>query len=253
VRWLWRLATTTLAGLVVWGWLRPGPEAEAQPASRLAVVVPNYGGARTAIQRQIAITTDGSTLLFPAIASDGQNRTMRLALDETEPSPLPGVVPFLGDYVMSADGSEFLGSVAQTRQLFRYSIDGGNPRPLPQGIQMTAHAAWSEDGSILFRSVNEDAGLLHLAADGTVSKQFGKDHFGLAPMSILPGGRTAIVVRTPFGASTGPAFVLDLETGQMSPLISRDVAEVRYTSGYLVYAIADGRSTPRPSIHPPVA
>ena len=89
-------------------------------------------------------------------------------------------------------------------------------------------------------ALNEDAGLLHLAADGTVSKRFGKEHFGLAPMCILPGGRTAIVVRTPFGVSTGPALLLDLETGRTSPLIDRDVVEVRYTSGYLVYAIADG-------------
>ncbi len=239
-RWVWPFATAALAGLAVWGWLQPRPVAEARPASRLAVVVPNYGGASTAIQRQIAITPDGSTLLFPAIAADGENRTMRLALDETEPSPLPGIAPFLGDYVMSADGSEFLGSIGQSRQLFRYSIAGGNPRPLPQEIQMTAHAAWSEDGSIWFRSINENAGLLQLTADGTVFKRFGKEHFGLAPMSILPGGRTAIVVRSPFGVSTGPVFLVDLQTGQMSSLIDRDVVEVRYTSGYLVYAIADG-------------
>ena len=239
-RWLWPVATVTLATLAAWGWLQPKPETKAQPASRLAVVVPNYGGASTAIQRQIAITPDGSTLLFPAIAADGENRTMRLSLDEAEPSPLPGIVPFLGDYVISADGREFLGNLAQSRQMFRYSIAGGNSRPLPQDLQMTAHAAWSEDGSIWFRSVNEDAGLLHLTADGTVHKRFGKEHFGLAPMCILPGGRTAIVVRSPLGVSTGPALLLDLESGQTSPLIDRDVVEVRYTSGYLVYAIADG-------------
>jgi serine/threonine-protein kinase len=33
---------------------------------------------------------------------------------------------------------------------------------------------------------------------------------------------------------------MDLETGKLSPLVDRDVVEVRYTSGYLVYAIADG-------------
>ena len=238
--WVWLVATTALAGLAVWGWLQPRPETQPQPASRLAVVVPNYGGASTAIQRQIAISPDGSTLLFPAIAGDGENRTMRLSLDETTPAPLPGIVPFLGDYVMSADGTEFLGSLGQTRQSFRYSIAGGSPRPIPPEIQMTTHAAWSEDGSIWFRSINEDAGLLHLAADGTVSKRFGKEHHGLAPMCILPGGRTAIVVRSPLGVSAGPAVLLELETGRMSPLIDRDVVEVRYTSGYLVYAVADG-------------
>ncbi len=238
-RWLWPVATAALVVLAVYGWRRPQPEAEVRPASRLAVIVPNYGGASTAIQRQIAITPDGSTVLFPAIASDGENRTMRLRLDETEPTPLPGVAPFLSDYVMSTDGREFLGSFGQGTELFRYSIDGGNPRQLPPEIQ-TAHAAWSEDGSIWFRSVNEDVGLLQLAADGKVSKRFGKEHFGLAPMSILHGGRSAIVVRTPFGVSAGPAFLLDLTTGQLSPLIDRDVVEVRYTSGYLVYAVADG-------------
>ena len=239
-RWMWPVVTTALAGLVVWAWLHPGPEPELLPASRLAIVVPNYGGASTAIQRQIAITPDGSTVLFPAIAADGENRTMRLALDETEPTPLPGVLPFLGDYVMSADGREFLGNIFQSRQMFRYSLAGGSPRQLPQELQMTAHAAWSEDGSIWFRSLNESAGLLHLAADGTVSRRFGKEHFGLAPMSILPGGQSAIVVRTPFGVSAGPVLLLDLETGHTSPLIDRDVIEVRYTSGYLVYVVADG-------------
>jgi Tol biopolymer transport system component len=239
-RWLWPVAATALLVLAVWGWLRPRPEAEPQPASRLALVVPNYGGASTAIQRQIAITPDGSAVLFPAIAADGENRTMRLGLDETEPTPLPGVVTFLGDYVMSADGREFLGIVSQSRQLFRYSIAGGNPRQLPPEIQVTAHAAWSEDGSIWFRSSSADVGLLQLAADGKVSKRFGKEHFGLAPMCILPGGRSAVVVRTPFGVSAGPAFLLDLETGGTSSLIDRDVVEVRYTSGHLVYATADG-------------
>ena len=239
-RWLWPVATTALVVLAVWGWRRPQPEAEIQPASRLAIIVPNYGGAGTAIQRQIAITPDGSTVLFPAIASDGENRTMRMGLDETEPTTLPGVVTFLGDYVMSADSREFLGSLAQTRQLLRYSIAGGNPRQLPPEIQTTAHAAWAEDGSIWFRSLNDDTGLLHLSADGTVSKRFGKEHFGLAPMTVLPGGRSLIVVRTPFGVSAGPASLLDLTTGQLSPLIDRDVVEIRYTSGYLVYATADG-------------
>ena len=239
-RWLWPVATLAVAVLAAWAWLQPRPEAEPQPASRLAIVVPNYGGASTAIQRQIAITPDGKTVLFPAIAADGENRTMRLALDETEPSPLPGVVPFLGNYVMSADGREFLGTVGQSHQLFRYSIAGGNPHQLPPEIQATAHAAWSEDGSIWFRSVNDDTGPLRLATDGTVSKPFGKEHLGLAPMCILPGGRSAIVVRTPFGVSAGPALLLDLETGKTAPLIDRDVVEVRYTSGYLVYAIADG-------------
>ena len=45
----------------------------AQPPTRLALVVPNFGGSATAIQRQIAITPDGGTLLFPAIVDGRRN------------------------------------------------------------------------------------------------------------------------------------------------------------------------------------
>ena len=239
-RWGWPAVAVVLSGVAMWGWFRTAPVAPEQPPSRLAVVVPNYGGASTAIQRQIAITPDGSTLLFPAIAEDGENRTMRLALDQTVPSPLPGVVPFLGDYVMSVDGREFVGNVGQTRQMFRYSITGGDPRPLPGEIQATAHVAWAYDGSIWFRSPNEDTGLVHLAVDGTISRRFGTDQFGLAPMDVLPGNRFALVVRSPQGSGSGPALLLDLDSGSTSRLVERDVVEIRFTPGYLVYALADG-------------
>jgi len=239
-RWLWPVAVALAMGLAAWGWFRPHTEATLQPPSRLALLVPNQGGSNPALQRQIAITPDGRTLLFPATAADGQNRTMRMGLDDTEPSALPGVVPFLADYVMSPDGREFLGTVAQSRQLFRYSIAGGTLRPLPRDIVATPNAAWASDGSIWFGTGFVAAGLVRLSPDDTVSRPFGAEHGNLAPMQVLPGDRTALVLRVPTGSASGPAMLLDLETGSTTVLVDMDVVEIRYTPGYLVYALADG-------------
>ncbi len=237
--WLWPAAALVVAGIGAWGWLRPAPPAPTQPPSRLALVVPNYGGATTnGIRREIAITPDGSTLVFSAVV-EGDVRSMRMRIDEETASPLAGVIPFTGDYVMSPDGREFIGT-APSRQMSRYSVTGGNSRPLPTEIPATPWVAWAGDGSLWFGAGFAGAGLLRVGADGAVSRPFGNQHGDLGPMQVLPGGRTALVLRMPTGTASGPAMLLDLETGATSMLIERDIVDVRHTQGYLVYVLANG-------------
>ncbi len=236
-RWLWPAGIVAASIVAAWGWFRPVPEAPLAPPSRLSILVPNQGGMAAGIQRQIAITPDGSTLIFPGITDDGVPRIMRMNLDDAEASVLPGVDPFLGDYAMSTDGREFIGTVIQSRQMFRQSVMGGNVRPLPRQIQATPNAAWASDGTIWF---GIGAGLIRLAPDDTVSTPFGDEHGILVPMQVLPGDRALLAVRVPSGANSGPATLLDLESGTPTMLIDRDVVEIRYTPGYLVYVQADG-------------
>jgi Tol biopolymer transport system component len=47
-------------------------------------------------------------------------------------------------------------------------------------------------------------------------------------------------VRNPIGTSFGPAFVIDLRTGETTPLLGTDVVEIRYTQGLLVYVLNSG-------------
>ena len=237
-RWLWPAAAVAAAGLGAWGWLRPSPAAPSQPPSHLAIVVPNYGGSATGIQRRLAITPDGSTLLFPAVTPDGSERTMSLRLDETVPSPVPGVEPFLGDYVMAPDGREFIGTVGASGQVFRYSLTGGDRRPLPREISGSGFVAWGADGTLWFTGLS--APMVRLAPDGTVSRPFSQETSTLSLMQMLPGDHTAIGHRAPGGTGSGPAVLVDMRTGVASTLINRDVVEVRYTAGYLVYVLADG-------------
>ncbi len=236
-RWLWPTAALVVAGVGAWGWLRPAPTAPLQPPSRLALLVPNYGGTSTALRREIAITPDGSTVVFSA-AVEGQSRTMRVRIDEQTPSPLPGVIPYTVDYVMSPDGREFIGTAS--RQMFRYSVTGGNSRPLPPDVPATPWVAWAEDGSLWLGARFADAGLVRVGADGAVSKPFGDQHGNLGPVQVLPGDRTALVIRAPAGTVSGPAMLLDLQTGATSMLHDRDIVDARHAQGHLVYVLADG-------------
>jgi eukaryotic-like serine/threonine-protein kinase len=235
----WPAALATIAALAVWGWLRPpAPVIEALPL-RVSVTIPTLGGASTALQRQLALTPDGSTLLYVALSPDGDNRTMRLVLADTVATVLPGVVPFLADYVISPDGREFIGSVGYT-QMYRYPIGGGSGRPLPAGIAVGA-SAWARDGTIwISASSDTERGLVRLGSDGTVTRPFGAESSQYWMSQVLPDGRTALAVRLPQGFSAGALLLVDLESGDTTELIDRPIVEARYTAGYLVIALPDG-------------
>ena len=81
--------------------------------------------------------------------------------------PVPGVLPFLGNPVISRDGREFLGALGSTLQMYRYSIEGGTPKPLPPEVAFTPWVAWGEDGSLwLSRSSTTDQGIARIDRAG---------------------------------------------------------------------------------------
>jgi eukaryotic-like serine/threonine-protein kinase len=238
-RFAWPAALLAALGIAAWGWLLPtSPDSEALPL-RLSIPIPALGGAATGLQRQIAITPDGSTLLYAATAPDGANRTMRLALDDTVATILPGILPNLADYEISPDGREFIASEGYT-QMYRYPIDGGSGRALPADISVGS-VAWQTDGTLWITAVNDVArGLARIAPDGTVTRPLGSATSAYKMSQMLPDGRSAIAIRIPQGTNAGPALRLDLKTGETTELINRDIVDARYTSGYLVLVLPDG-------------
>jgi serine/threonine-protein kinase len=205
------------------------------------VLVPGLGGASGALQRQVAITPDGTTLLYNSIA-EGEVLTMRRRLDEDEAVPVPGVPSFVANYAISPDGTEFIGNVAATQESYRFPIAGGNGRTLPPEVGSGRNPAmWQANGQVWFDgTVDVERGLRRLAPDNSVTRPFAGSTGNLIPMQALPGDRTALVLARPFGASTGPVQLLDLRSGTASPLLDVDVVQVRYGAGYLVYALTNG-------------
>ena len=235
----WLAVLIAVAAIAAWGWLRPAPKVVEALPIRVSIPAPTLGGASTSLQKQLAITPDGSTLLYTAATSDGQNRTMRLALADTVATVVPGVLPALADYVISPDGREFIASAGFT-QMYRYPIAGGSARPLPAEVAQGT-IAWAPDGTLWIGAPTDvERGLVRLDPDGTVSRPFGPRSSEYGMTQVLPDGRTGLAVRNPQGASSGSVLLIDLNTGAATELINRAIVEARYTSGYLVLALPDG-------------
>ncbi|MBC7788427.1 MAG: protein kinase [Anaerolineae bacterium] len=237
----WVIAgVATLAAL--WLAVRPHSEAAIQPPSHLAILAPGLGGSgNSSLHRQVALTPDGATVIFVAVASNGQNHLMRQPLYASEATTIPEAAG-IANPLVSPDGRWVIGTGttrAQAGSAYRFPLDGGPGSRLPRQIRSTAYAAWSNDGS-LWISADLDRGLSRIGGPDSVTRRFPERTSDLVLQQILPDERTAIMVRRPPGASTGLSMLFDLETGDNTVLLNAAVVEVRYTGGHLVYVLPDG-------------
>jgi len=239
-RLLWPIGFAVAAAAALWGWARPRPSVPLLPPSRLAIPAPTLGGASTGQQRQLGITPDGSTILYVAVA-DGANHTMARALDETEAGVVPGVPQYMAGYAISHDGREFFASTFDSREAFRFPIGGGSGRPVPAELDVNGYVTWGGDGSLWFGALqNIEKGIARLDPDDRITYPFGNKNADLVPVQVLPGDRIALAVRKNLGTASGPAFLLDLTNGEATPLIEQSVVDIRYSSGFLIYALTNG-------------
>ena len=234
-RMAWPVALLAVAAAGVWGWMRPAPELPTQPPTRLAIRVPAFGFAGTALQRQIAITPDGASVIYSS-ADAGKHRVMRLDLDKTEAAPLAGAREFMADYSISPDGREFIATIGGSQNMFRYSVEGGAMRPISADLPSSPYLAWARDGTV-WASVWQ-TGVFRLSPGGQVEKAAHLNN-RLQIMQLLPGDRIALGVRIASGYF-GKTVAVDLATGKETDLLDADVVEVRYAAGHLVYAQPDG-------------
>ncbi len=166
---------------------------------------------------------------------------MARALDETEATVVPGIPQFVAGYAISPDGREFVATSFTSRTSARFPIGGGAGRPIPTELDVTGYYAWAGDGSLWFGALqNMSGGTARLTPDDRVTHPFGTKNADLAPMHILPGDRAALAVRKNLGTANGGAFLLDLETGEATPLIEQNVVDIKYAQGFLVYALTNG-------------
>jgi serine/threonine protein kinase/Tol biopolymer transport system component len=244
----WSLAwpvTTVVLGLVALaGWLHPwsrGSSIPSTPPTELAVLVPDFGGASTGLQRQIELTPDGSSLLYVALV-DGVSRTKLLPLDGSEGHALEGVEPNLADYSIAPDGRTFTGGNFSTGAIFRYPMRGGTGKPLPREVSNGQRGVWASDGSYwLGNAINSGkVSIARLSAVDSVTYPLGRRTSDLLLDQILPGDRMGLALKQPPGTATGPLVLLDLRSGEESILIDDAVVEGRYAVGYLVYVLGNG-------------
>jgi serine/threonine-protein kinase len=231
---LWPAAAVVAGAAALWAWTRPAlPPLDGSP-SRLAIVVPTFGGASTSLQRQVALTPNGETVVFTAIV-DNKNMTMRIGLADTTARPMGGL-EYLGDYTISPDGADVLGVVLGNPSLVRYSIEGGTVRSMPAGLPPGAFVVFGSDGAV-YSSVVQ-GGTFRLDPSGRVEK-LAVIPPDLRLSQMLPGNRHALGVRMLSG-SFGKPVAVDVANGAVTPLGDADTVEIRHTAGHLVWAQPDG-------------
>jgi Tol biopolymer transport system component len=232
------VALATLAALAAFlagRGTRRGTGVEPQP-SWLAILAPSVGGSGgVALNRQIDISADGSTIAFVSVGAYGVNRLLSQRLDEPEATEIAGSTN-LSNPRFSPDGRSLLGFDAGRGGLtLRLPLEGGTPQPL-ETPGLSGFSAW--DGQALVWIGNYDGALHRLGVGDSIErKDLGLD---LKLQQLLPGGRRALAVPRPVGTNTGSLQVVDFETGERRTLVEGNVAEARHAAGVLVWVLGDG-------------
>src|SRR6185295_13497676 len=134
---IWTAALATAAVGVIGaaiGWsigARSRQAAVPFPPSRLALLNGRLAGSgQSSLQRQLAISADGSTILYVARGDDGFGHVVKQTLSDAQPTPIANVRPWSAAPTFAADGRSFIAMVNGERQAYRYPIDGGAVQPI---------------------------------------------------------------------------------------------------------------------------
>jgi serine/threonine-protein kinase len=212
------------------------------PPSRLSILGPTLGGSAAGLFRQIAITPGGDAIVYLGLDKSNSNTLFLQRLDAMEPVEIPGATGF-GNPAISRDGRWLIAS--NFSAAVRLPLEGGNPRQLPSRTASPAGAAWDPDGSYWFTDAGA-AGVERLTASDSLVPLAREKTRGLRIQQVLDAGRTALVVRLPAGTLSGPGLLLDLRTGDASPLLDGPVMELRVAAGELFAVLPDGSITAAP-------
>jgi serine/threonine-protein kinase len=226
--WLVALAASIVAA---WALLRPRPEL---PPSRLAILVPGLGGSgASSAQRHLAFLPNGQGLLYSIVGVDGSIRLMRQSFDEEAATPIQGAFG-LGAPLVSPDSRWIVGTRSVTRQALRVPLEGGAAELVSSMPLGTESAAFAPDGTLWYSGETE---LGQVVGDSLVAR-FHQGPYLL--QQILPGGKSALVVRSRVGNTAGPLLLVNLETGAETALLNTPMIEGRVTQGLLVAVSGTG-------------
>ncbi len=238
--WLAIAALAVVCAAVV-GWMarKPAPPGSPSP-TRLVVSLPAQHHLAIALDFSLAISPDGTVLVYGASSSPGNPPRLYLRrLDQFEAVPIPGTEGAFGPF-FSPD-SRMLGYIANAK-LYTIAVDGGTPVEICQLGQAIPGACWGSDGWIYFvQSLGR--GLSRVRAGGGTPEVLtspnavaGETCHGWP--QLLPDGKHLLFTLQSVGGSQ--IAVLSLQTGQWHA-IEKGIGAARYLpSGHLLFARHEG-------------
>lgn len=204
--------------------------------SRTLLATPGVSAPSTTGGRSLAITPDGSHLVYL-----GNNATQLFvsSLDSLEPKPIVTGIRPLNWVCISPDGQWI--AFVEGFTLRKVALTGG-PVTTIALVGGTLGATWAPDNTVILATSDPATGLLRISSSGgelttltrPAHERGEQDH--VSP-ELLPGGRGVLYTITAptGGADAGQVAVLDLATGT-SKVLLRGASDARYvSSGHLVY------------------
>jgi Tol biopolymer transport system component len=232
-------ALAMIAVVTSWGWWKSTQPVEQvlRPLMRLDV---NLGpDAVATADSSVAISPDGTRIIFPIRGADGKQLLATRPLDQAAITPLPGTENGSNAF-FSRDG-QWIGFMAD-RKLKKVSIRGGTPVTLTD-VSTFRGASWGENGDIM-ASLLTLGGLQSVPASGGPPHSvtnLGKGEITHLSPQVLPGGNTVLFTASKLASSFEDANieVVSLKTGAVKMLLSGGYFG-RYlatngSTGHLVY------------------
>lgn len=240
VPWLWSgvaAAMAILAGISLWGWLRPTPP-EPRSVVRISTNLPVTAGNGT-----FALSRDGSRLAYVS----GPHRQIYVRMmDQLDAKALPGTeaASFL---CFSPDG-QWISFVTQppALKLEKIALAGGPPQVIADfgGSSVAPVHSWGPDNNIL---IAVSGALLRIPASGGQAQTLATpdpktNEVGFAGAQLLPGGKEILVRIARLGSADIAA--LNIESGKRKILVERaSVSLLRFlptgpgaSAGHIVYS-----------------
>jgi serine/threonine-protein kinase len=248
-RWAYVIAalavTVAVIGLTAaasWLLLRPAPGR----VSRLTIITPPAAPlARNVTNVHVAITPDGSRVVYLGATPGGVPALYSRSLDALEPVLLApnASVPF------SRPNSQRIGFFSQNS--IRWTTVTGGPSVEVTKVEGAARGAtWGPDDTIVYASASTETGLFRVAAAGGQPQVLTRPDAARGEIDhvlprFLPGGHAVLFTITRATSSTDPSVtqvaVLDLRTPSAKPrVVIQGGSDARYVpTGHLVYLAGD--------------
>ncbi len=204
---------------------------------RFVVNLPPDLSLNTSGRVNIAISPDGTKIVFSAIGESGFQLFLK-KMHSLELEPLAGTAG--GDSPFFSPDGKWLGFVSGGK-LRKVSVEGGSPIILADtGF---GGAAWNTDGTIIY-TPSYTSGLWRVPDSGGTPEKLttpdsDKGVLGHWWPQLLPGGQAVVFTRYSSPIKSARVAILDLRTGQMSDLIEGAVFGRYVPTGHLVYVRAN--------------
>jgi serine/threonine-protein kinase len=190
-------------------------------------------------RQSLALSPDGSSLVFRGRGEDGFERLYLRALDSLEVRPLPGTEQG-GQPFFSPDGA-WVGFFA-AGNLKKVSPAGGSPQVICRTASVPGGGTWLDDGTIIFIGDVYGGAERVSAGGGTPQRILTLNQKGLTAVSTpwaLPGGRGVL-----YAVRTGDKFDVAVSSldGREFRVLVEDAYSPVYTDGFVFYQQGQGNT-----------